>query len=314
MTILTVTVPASLDGVRVDKAVSLVADLSRSTVNTLVDQGRITIDGVTVRSRSTALRPGQELEIDRDEERPPVVPVGDDGVSFEVVFADPEIVVVDKPAGLVVHPGPGHRSGTLVHGLLARFPDIGSLPGAVGSDPERPGIVHRLDRGTSGLMVVARTPRAYHSLVEQLSRRDVSRTYRALVLGTVEGASGVVDAPIGRSVSSPTRMAVSRKGKEARTRYHVDRRFTEPAPSTLLTATLETGRTHQIRVHLTAIGHPVVGDDVYSQGRSLPGAVITRPFLHASSLSLVHPGTGETVSWTSPLPDDLQRQLGLLGE
>ena len=314
MTILTVTVPASLDGVRVDKAVSLVADLSRSTVNGLVDQGRIKIDGVTVRSRSTALRPGQELEIDREEDRAPTVPVGDAEVSFEVVFADREIVVVDKPAGLVVHPGPGHRTGTLVHGLLARFPDIGSLPGAVGSDPERPGIVHRLDRGTSGLMVVARTPEAYHSLVDQLSRRDVSRNYRALVLGTVEGASGVVDAPIGRSISSPTRMAVSRKGKVARTRYQVDRRFTEPAPSTLLTASLETGRTHQIRVHLTAIGHPVVGDDVYGQGRSLPGAVITRPFLHASSLTFIHPGTGETVSWTSPLPDDLQHQLDRLVE
>ncbi len=314
MTVLNVTVPASLDGVRVDKAVSLVADLSRSTVNTLVDQGRVRIDGVTVRSRSAALRLGQELEIDREEVSAPAAPVGDAGVTFEVVFADPDVVVVDKPAGLVVHPGPGHRAGTLVHGLLARFPDIGALPAAVGSDPERPGIVHRLDRGTSGLMVVARTAAAYRSLVDQLSRRDVTRDYRALVLGTVEGASGLIDAPIGRSVSSPTRMAVSGKGKVARTRYHVDRRFTEPAPTTLLTASLETGRTHQIRVHLTAIGHPVVGDEVYGQQRSLPGAVISRPFLHARSLAFVHPGTGEPVSWTSELPDDLQRQLDRLGE
>ncbi len=312
MTILTVTVPASLDGVRVDKAVALVADLSRSTVNVLVERGRVRVDGVTVRSRSAALRFGQELEIDHDAEQAPDAPVADPGVSFGVVFADRELVVVDKPAGLVVHPGPGHRTGTLVHGLLAQFPDIGALPQAVGSDPERPGIVHRLDRGTSGLMVVARTAGAYHSLVDQLSRHDVARNYRALVLGAVEGNSGLVDAPIGRSVSSPTRMAVSRKGKAARTRYHVDQRFTEPAPTTLLTATLETGRTHQIRVHLTAIGHPVVGDDVYAQRRSLPGAVITRPFLHASRLTFVHPGTGEPVSWTSELPDDLQRQLDLL--
>jgi len=252
--------------------------------------------------------------VDHREEGAPAAPAGDAEVSFEVVFADDDVVVVDKPAGLVVHPGPGHRTGTLVHGLVARFPDIASLPGAVGSDPERPGIVHRLDRGTSGLMVVARTAEAYHSLVGQLSRRDVSRDYRALVLGTVEGASGLVDAPIGRSVSSPTRMAVSRKGKVARTRYHVDRRFTEPAPTTLVTASLETGRTHQIRVHLTAIGHPLVGDDVYGQGRSLPGAVITRPFLHASSLTFIHPGTGQPVSWTSPLPDDLQQQLDRLAE
>jgi len=314
VTTLTVTVPASLDGVRVDKAVSLVADLSRSTVNTLVDRGCVRIDGVTVRSRSTALRLGQELEVDHEEEQAPGVPAGDAGVSFDVVFADREVVVVDKPAGLVVHPGPGHRTGTLVHGLLARFPDIGALPQAVGSDPERPGIVHRLDRGTSGLMVAARSPRAYHSLVDQLSRRDVTRSYRALVLGSVDGTSGLVDAPIGRSVSSPTRMAVSRKGKAARTRYHVDRRFGEPVPTTLLTATLETGRTHQIRVHLTAIGHPLVGDDVYGQGRPLPGAVIARPFLHAAGLTFLHPGTGEAVSWTSELPDDLRRQLDLLGD
>jgi 23S rRNA pseudouridine1911/1915/1917 synthase len=314
MTILTVTVPASLDGVRVDKAVSLVADLSRSTVTTLVAEGRVRIDGVTVRSRSAALRVGQELEVDHREEGPPAAPAGDAEVSFEVVFADRDVVVVDKPAGLVVHPGPGHRTGTLVHGLLARFPDIGALPQAVGSDPERPGIVHRLDRGTSGLMVVARSPQAYHSLVDQLSRRDVARTYRALVLGTVDGTSGLVDAPIGRSVSSPTRMAVSRKGKVARTRYHVDRRYNEPVPTTLLTATLETGRTHQIRVHLPAIGHPLAGDDVYGQGRSLPGAVITRPFLHAAGLTFLHPGSGEAVSWSSELPDDLRRQLDLLGD
>ncbi len=314
MTILTVTVPASLDGVRVDKAVSLVADLSRSTVNALVDQGRVRIDGVTVRSRSAALRLGQELEVDREEERAPAEPEGDAGVSFEVVSADQDVIVVDKPAGLVVHPGPGHRSGTLVNGLLARFPDIGALPRAVGSDPDRPGIVHRLDRGTSGLLAVARSAAAYHSLVDQLSRRDVTRNYRALVLGTVEGTSGLVDAPIGRSVSSPTRMAVSRKGKVARTRYHVDRRFTEPVPTTLLTASLETGRTHQIRVHLTAIGHPLVGDDVYAQGRSLPGSVIARPFLHAAGLRFIHPATGEPVSWTSELPDDLREQLDRLVE
>jgi 23S rRNA pseudouridine1911/1915/1917 synthase len=150
--------------------------------------------------------------------------------------------------------------------------------------------------------------------VDQLSRRDVTRNYRALVLGTVEGTSGLVDAPIGRSVSSPTRMAVSRKGKVARTRYHVDRRFTEPVPTTLLTASLETGRTHQIRVHLTAIGHPLVGDDVYAQGRSLPGSVIARPFLHAAGLRFIHPATGEPVSWTSELPDDLREQLDRLVE
>jgi 23S rRNA pseudouridine1911/1915/1917 synthase len=184
----------------------------------------------------------------------------------------------------------------------------------VGSEPDRPGIVHRLDRGTSGLMVVARTPDAYNSLVGQLSAREVSRTYRALVLGHVEGESGLVDAPIGRSVSSPTRMAISRKGKEARTRYQVEERFESPAPTTLVRASLETGRTHQIRVHLSAIGHPVVGDQPYSQGRSLPGATVTRPFLHAYALAFDHPTTHERMSWTSELPADLTEQLAALGE
>ena len=309
MTVLTLTVPAALDGVRVDKAVSLVADVSRSTVNALVDQGRVRIDGVTVRSRSTPLRLGQELRVERSDEVGQDRPVGDPTVKFEVVHADRDVIVVDKPAGLVVHPGPGHRAGTLVHGLLAEFPELASVAGAVGSDPDRPGIVHRLDRGTSGLMVVARTPGAYRSLVAQLGRRDVSRQYRVLVLGSVEGASGLVDAPIGRSLSSPTRMAVSRRGKEARTSYHVEQRFARPVPTTLVTATLETGRTHQIRVHLTAIGHPVVGDDAYGQGRSLPGALVSRPFLHAFNLAFDHPGSGQRTSWTSGLPDDLRRQL-----
>lgn len=313
MTVLTVTVPASLDGVRVDKAVSLVADLSRSTVDTLVERGRIRVDGTVVRSRSTALRVGQELQVDRDEEDAAAPPVGDPGVHFDVVYEDPDLLVVDKPAGLVVHPGAGHRTGTLVHGLLARYPELDAVGRDAGSDPDRPGIVHRLDRGTSGLMVVARTPDSYHALVDQLSRRQVVRNYRVLVLGTVDGTTGVIDAPIGRSVSSPTRMAVSRKGKEARTRYHVDQRFTLPVPTTLMTATLETGRTHQIRVHLTAIGHPVVGDDIYAQGRSLPDAVVSRPFLHARQLSLVHPRTGDPLSWTSELPDDLRHQLDRLG-
>jgi 23S rRNA pseudouridine1911/1915/1917 synthase len=309
VTVLTVAVPASLDGVRVDKAVALVADLSRSTVDTLVEEGRVSIDGVVVRSRSSALRQGQQLSIDRDEDQPRAGPVADTAVPVGVVHADAEVIVVDKPAGLVVHPGPGHRTGTLVHGLLALYPDLASVAEAVGADPDRPGIVHRLDRGTSGLMVVARTAGAYHDLVDQLARRDVTRNYRVLVFGSVEGASGLVDAPIGRSTSSPTRMTVSRRGKEARTRYRVEQRFSHPVPSTLMTAGLETGRTHQVRVHLAAIGHPVVGDDTYSRGKSFPGVVVERPFLHAERLSFRHPGTGETVSWTSELPDDLRSQL-----
>ncbi len=307
-----VVVPASLDGVRVDRAVALLADVSRSAVDVLVADGRVTVDGRTLASRSTRLTAGQTLVVDRPEETEPTGPEGDDSVVFTVVHEDPAVIVVDKPAGLVVHPGAGHRTGTLVHGLVARYPDVARLPGLVGSESDRPGIVHRLDRGTSGLMVVARTPEAYHSLVGQLSTRTVSRTYRALVLGSVDGEQGVVDAPIGRSVSSPTRMAITRKGKEARTRYRVEGRYRLPAPTTLVRASLETGRTHQIRVHLSAIGHPVVGDDPYSQGRSLPGSTVTRPFLHAYALAFDHPTTGERVSWTSELPTDLAAQLAAL--
>jgi 23S rRNA pseudouridine1911/1915/1917 synthase len=311
---LSVVVPASLEGVRVDRAVALLADVSRSAVDALVADGRVQIDGKAVSSRSRRLREGQTLEVDRIEVDVAAGPVGDPSVDVVVVYEDADVIVVDKPAGLVVHPGAGHRSGTLVHGLVARYPDLAALPGEVGSEPDRPGIVHRLDRGTSGLMVVARTPAAYDSLVGQLSAREVLRTYRALVLGQVEGESGLVDAPIGRSVSSPTRMAITRKGKEARTRYKVEGRFETPAPTTLVRASLETGRTHQIRVHLSAIGHPVVGDDPYSQGRSLPGATVTRPFLHAYMLAFDHPTAGERMSWTSELPDDLAEQLAALGE
>ncbi len=312
MSAISVTVPASLDGVRVDRAVALLADVSRAAVDDLVADGRVAVDGRVVTSRSTKLVEGQTLDVDRPDVVVVAGPEGDPSVEFVVVHADDDVVVVDKPAGLVVHPGAGHSSGTLVHGLIARFPDVAGLPGLVGSEPDRPGIVHRLDRGTSGLMVVARTPDAYHSLVGQLSAREVARTYRALVLGTVEGESGVVDAPIGRSVSTPTRMAISRKGKEARTRYRVEERFALPAPTTLVRVSLETGRTHQIRVHLSAIGHPVVGDDPYSQGRSLPGATVTRPFLHAYALAFDHPRTGERMSWTSELPEDLASQLAAL--
>ncbi len=314
MSDLTGVVPASLEGVRGDRAVALLADVSRSAVDGLVAGGRVRVDGKVVSSRSVHLREGQTLEVDRVEEEVLPGPVGDPTVEVAVVYEDANVIVFDKPAGLVVHPGAGHRTGTLVHGLVARYPDLSGLPGEVGSEPDRPGIVHRLDRGTSGLMVVARTPVAYHSLVGQLSARQVSRTYRALVLGHVEGDSGLVDAPIGRSVSSPTRMAISRKGKEARTRYQVEQRFEEPAPTTLVRASLETGRTHQIRVHLSAIGHPVVGDEPYSQGRSLPGATVTRPFLHAYALAFDHPTSGERMSWTSELPGDLATQLAALGE
>ena len=207
-------------------------------------------------------------------------------------------VVIDKPAGLVVHPGAGNNEGTLVNGLLARFPDIAEV-----GEAHRPGIVHRLDIGTSGMLVVARTEHAYHELVHALSQRDVGRVYRTLVWGCPSNPHGVIDAPIGRDHRDPMKMAVVVDGKTARTRYEVLDSYRAPAHVTELECRLETGRTHQIRVHLAAIGHPVVGDAAYGGVRS--GVVSPRPFLHAARLEFEHPVTGEELAFESPMPADL---------
>lgn len=301
--------PAALAGERVDRAVAILTGLPRSEVAALVAGGGVRLGGRSVSGRSRRVTEGEVLEINLPE--PPGVaagPEGDASVDVDVVHADAEVVVVDKPAGLVVHAGAGHRTGTLVHGLLARFPDLAAI-GA--GELARPGIVHRLDKGTSGLLVVARTAFAYHDLVEQLRRHAVERVYRTLVSGLVEAPAGLIDAPVGRGVRDPTRMAVAAGGKEARTRYRVEARYTDPAPVSLLECRLETGRTHQIRVHLAAIGHPVVGDTRYRGGAG-GGLALPRPFLHATSLSFDHPGTGRRMSFSSPLPEDLRGLLDQL--
>lgn len=302
-------VPAALAGERVDRAVAVLTGLTRSEVAALVAAGGVRLGGRGVATRSRRVAEGDELEIVVADE--PASPPGlqaDPSVEAAVVHVDDDVIVVDKPAGLVVHPGAGQREGTLVQGLLARFPDLASI--GVG-EQERPGVVHRLDKGTSGLLVVARTPAAYARLVSQLRRREVERVYRALVWGEVGAASGLIDAPVGRGVRDPTRMAVSPRGKEARTRYRVEGRYREPAPATLLECRLETGRTHQIRVHLAAIGHPVVGDARYRGTR--PGLSLGRPFLHAAALAFDHPTTGDRLSFSSPLPADLVAVLDRLG-
>jgi 23S rRNA pseudouridine1911/1915/1917 synthase len=226
----------------------------------------------------------------------------DPGVVVPVVYEDDDLLVVDKPAGLVVHPGAGRTTGTLVNGLLARDPGLRGV-----GEPGRPGIVHRLDRGTSGLMLVARSERAYGALVAMLSARRVERRYRTLVWGTVASPTGLVDAPIGRSARDRTRMAVTVTGRPARTRYEVVRAYHAPVAVTELCCLLETGRTHQVRVHLASIGHPVVGDGRYGGSRrSLP---LERPFLHAERLTLDHPVTGVPLAFSSPLPEDLATVL-----
>ena len=218
---------------------------------------------------------------------------------------DEHLLVVDKPAGLVVHPGAGQRTGTLVHGLLARYPELRG----VGDDPEPArASCTGSTRAPPGSCSWPARREAHDALVAALAARDVHRRYRALVWGHVDAPRGLIDAPIGRSAREPTRMAVDERGKEARTRYEVLQRFAEPVEVTELACTLETGRTHQIRVHLRSIGHPVVGDARYGGERqSLPMA---RPFLHAEALELAHPSPASRSSFESPLPDDLAAVLG----
>lgn len=301
-------VPAALDGQRLDRVVAMVTGLTRAAVADLVASGAVRVGGAVVTKPGRKVVEGEVVEADVPDADVAVACEPDPSVDVPVVHADDDVIVVDKPAGLVVHPGAGNHRGTVVQGLLARHPELASV-----GDPTRPGVVHRLDRGTSGLLVVARSPRAYTSLVTQLAERRASRTYAALVWGHLEVSAGLIDAPIGRAQRDRTKMAVSAAGRDARTRYEVVRPYTDPVDVTLLDCALETGRTHQIRVHLGAIGHPVVGDDRYRGGRKGLPVALGRPFLHAKQLSFDHPATGERVTFTSPLPPELTALLELLG-
>jgi 23S rRNA pseudouridine1911/1915/1917 synthase len=300
---LSVEVPSLLAGVRVDRGVAMMADVSRTMATELIAEGRVRVDGAVVTVGRSLLREGSRLTVD-------VRPAGGDhvapdaGVAFRVVHADEDVAVVDKPAGLVVHPGAGHQEGTLVGGLLARFPELADLVTSGVCAADRPGIVHRLDKGTSGLLAVARTAPAYRALVGQLAARTMERRYLALVEGEVADERGEIDAPIGRSARTPTKMAVAAGGKPARTGYTVRERRPGPPPTTLVELALQSGRTHQIRVHMAAIGHPVVGDARYGtpDRRLGPG----RFFLHAFRLGLTHPSSGERMEFSSPLPADLE--------
>jgi 23S rRNA pseudouridine1911/1915/1917 synthase len=292
-------IPSALAGERLDRVVSLVTGLSRRDAAALVDAGEVLVNGAPRTDRSVRVAEGDSVAVTWEPAGEAPAPAADAGVVFAVVHDDDDVIVVDKPPGLVVHPGAGNTTGTLVHGLLARYPEIAAV-----GDPSRPGIVHRLDKETSGLLAVARTDAAYTSLVGQLASRQAGRSYDALVWGTVAVATGTVDAPVGRSGRDPTKMTVSERGRPAVTHYRVEERFTDPVEATRLRCRLETGRTHQIRVHLQAIGHPVVGDDRYRGARtSFP---VPRIFLHATELTFTHPTTGDELTFTSRLPEDLQ--------
>jgi len=303
-----ITVPGDMAGLRLDVALArLFPAYSRSTLKRWLQAGSVRIDQRPGRP-SERVSGGEHLELEAAE------PAGERWRAqpgpIAIVHEDRQLVVVDKPAGLVTHPGAGNREGTLVNLLLHRYPELAALP--------RAGIVHRLDKDTSGLLVCARVPAAHASLVAQLGRREVSRQYLALVKGRML-AGGRIEAPIGRDPRQRTRMAVRSGGRPAATRYRVAERF---AALTLLEVELETGRTHQIRVHCAHIGHPLVGDPLYAARQRFAAGVgaaaraalaaFERQALHARRLAFTHPLSGERSSFEAPLPADLAGLLAAL--
>jgi 23S rRNA pseudouridine1911/1915/1917 synthase len=300
----TLRVPDGPSG-RVDRFVADATGLSRSYVQKLISDGRLTADGLPLRANAIVAA-GAELHLDV----PPVEPLEvapAPEIPVAVVYEDGDLLIIDKPSGLVVHPGPGHTSDTLVNALLARAggSEYGGIAGVA-----RPGIVHRLDRDTSGLLMVAKHDAAQASLMAQLKARRIKKTYLALVQGSVAAAAGRIEAPIGRDPKRRTRMAVVSDGRPSVTGYRVRERF---AGWTSLELDLVTGRTHQIRVHLDAIGHPVAGDPVYGGALARRGPDgLERLFLHAWRLELNAPSDGHLIRATAPLPDELESVLDRL--
>lgn len=306
------TLPDSLAGERLDVALAqLLPQYSRARLQRWIDDGRVLIEGA-VPARREPVRVGAHVRIEAEFIADERVSAGEAAVPFRVVHRDAAIFIIDKPAGLVVHPGAGISEGTLQNALLKLDPKLARVP--------RAGIVHRLDKDTSGLLVVARTPEAQAVLVRALAERAMGREYLALCQGVMTGG-GTVNEPIGRHRTQRTRMAVRGDGREAITHYRIERRF---SAHTLVRVQLETGRTHQIRVHLAHIGHPVVGDPVYAGRRRIPAGVAPavreamssfgRQALHAARLTLTHPTTTREMSFESPLPKDFTKLLKILGE
>jgi len=298
-------IPADARPARADRWATDLSGLSRSHVQRLIADGRLSADGQPVKA-NTIVGPGAALEL-RIPAPAPATPQGEPELPLAVVYQDEDLLIVDKPAGQVVHPAPGHDTGTLVNALLGRGAEL--APGGI-AGVQRPGIVHRLDRDTSGLLIVARTDAAQASLQAQLKARRVKKTYLALVQGPVAAAVGRIEAPIGRDPGRRTRMAVTPNGRPSTTGYRVRERF----PGwTLLELDLVTGRTHQIRVHLEAIGHPVAGDALYGTGTSRRGpAGLERLFLHSWRLELTSPSTGRLIRAEAPLPGELEEVLATL--
>lgn len=278
----------------------MVADLSRSYVQQLVTEGRVRVDGRMARS-SLALRGGERVEVTVPPPQPTTLMP--EAIPLQIVYEDADVVVVDKPAGMVVHPAPGHAGGTLANALLARYPEM-QINGGV-----RPGIVHRIDQDTSGLLVVARHDRAMQALTEQQKARTMLKVYLGVAEGHFREPEGVIDAPIGRHPADRLRMAVTPAGRAARTHYRV---LEALGAYTLLELRLETGRTHQIRVHLLHRSRALLGDQTYGARRGRASFGLTRQFLHAHRLGFQHPSEGGWREFVSPLPPDLEATLGKL--
>ena len=289
-------------GQRLDRyVVSQSGEVSRTSVQQLIVDGAVLVNGRPSKA-GYALRAGDEVQIlaPKSKDRPGAA--RPQPIPLDVLYEDQDVLVVNKAAGMVVHPAPGHHDDTLVNALLARYPDLGK-----GMENQRPGIVHRLDKDTSGLIVVARNAATQAALVGQMKRHEIVKRYLALVEGVVALDRGSIDAPIGRNPRHRQQMAITATGsREARTHFRVLERF---AHHTLLLLELETGRTHQIRVHLKAIGHSIVGDPVYGSGSTMRGVTLKRQFLHAYQLKFTHPTTGAVITVEAPLPDDLQAVL-----
>ena len=307
------TVAPAEAGVRLDRWLNArLPDLSRTRVQALVEAGLVRVAGRPAKA-SRRLKAGERVEAEVPP--PPPEELVPEGVDLHVIFEDAHVLVVDKPAGMVTHPGAGRDTGTLAAAALAHAPGVAGVGG-----PRRPGIVHRLDKGTSGLIVLAKTQAAYGALTAQLARRSVSRRYLCLVHGRVKRDAGTIDAPIGRDPRSRVRMAVvtGEKGRRSITRFRVLERW--PGVS-YVECRLETGRTHQIRVHLASLGHPLLGDETYGRRRaSAAGGPVPLPLLeglggvalHAAGLAFVHPATGELVAFESALPGRMARLLDAL--
>ncbi len=286
---------ADKPGVRLDRYVcDKLAELSRTRIQRLIADGYITVNDQVAKA-GLKLNAGDRLKVIIPPAPPS--PLTPEAIPLNIIYEDDDLLVIDKPAGLTVHPAPGHPAHTLVNAILARFPRLAAL-----SDSLRPGIVHRLDKDTSGVMVVAKSSLAQVKLAEQFKAHSVVKAYLALVKGHLTPQNGIIEAPIGRDPRNRKRMAVVARGREARTEYQVVKYIGD---YTLLEVRPETGRTHQIRVHLSAIGYPVVGDKVYG----VKSSYLSRQFLHASRLGFNLPSTGKYVEFKSELPSDLAQAL-----